>query len=149
MNLNKPIKDYLFVVVQLLFFGVYLLPLHISIINLPEWLRCSGLSVLGLGLIFGIAAIIQLKTKLSPFPSPVASGHLITTGIFKFSRHPIYTGLLLAGFGYAVYQMSIYKALVATALSILFYYKSRYEERLMSGKFPAYADYKKRTRRFI
>jgi protein-S-isoprenylcysteine O-methyltransferase Ste14 len=149
LNLKNPVKDYVFVTVQLLLFVAYVIPLKLSNIFLPEWLHYSGLVILGLSVIFGMVALLQLNTKLSPFPSPVSSGRLLTTGAFRLSRHPIYTALIFAGFGYAIFQTSLYKVVITLMLLILFYYKSVYEEKLLCHKFPEYHGYKKKTRRFI
>lgn len=149
MNHKTPFKDYAFVSVQVLLFIAYVLPLRLSDIQLPEWLCYSGLVLLGVSILFGIIALLQLNTKLSPFPSPVASGKLITKGAYRVSRHPIYCALIFSGLGYALYTSSLYKMLITATLFILFYYKSVYEERLLSERFPEYEDYKKRTRRFI
>jgi len=146
---SKSYKDYVFVGIQILLFAAYLLPITIISIKLPEWLRFSGLFVLGLGVILGIVALLQLNTKLSPFPTPVLKGKLITTGAYKIARHPIYTALIFSGLGYALFQASLFKGLIVLVLLILFYLKSEYEEKLLGRKFSEYADYKKKTRRFI
>ena len=135
--------------VQLILFVAYILPLQLFYVKLPEWLSYSGLVLLGISLIYGIVALLQLNTNLSPFPSPVSSGQLITTGAFGMSRHPIYTALIFSGMGYAIYSSSPYKILITLSLWLLFYFKSVYEEQLLSQKFPGYNAYKKRTRRFI
>lgn len=149
MNQKTPFKDYIFVSVQLLLFVVYFLPIQIYDIQLPGWLCYSGLVLLCISLILGGIALLQLNTKLSPFPTPVASGKLITRGAYRISRHPIYTALIFTGVGYAIYTASVYKMLVTCILWILFYYKSLYEENLMTEKFPEYDAYKKETRRFF
>lgn len=149
MNQKTPLKDYAFVTVQVLLFIAYFLPLRVFNIQLPEWLCHSGLVLLGVSILFGLIALLQLNTKLSPFPSPVASGKLLTCGAYRISRHPIYTALLFSGFGYAIYGPSLYKVVITLLLLILFYYKSVYEERLLRERFPEYEDYQKRTRRFI
>ncbi len=135
--------------VQLVIFVAYILPLQLFYIKIPEWLCYSGLVLFGISLIYGIVALLQLNTNLSPFPSPVISGRLLTTGAFRMSRHPIYTALIFSGLGYAIYSSSTYKILITLMLWVLFYYKSVYEEMLLSQKFPEYKAYKKRTRRFI
>lgn len=132
--------------VQLVIFVAYILPLQLFHITLPEWLCFSGLVLFVLSLVFGIVALLQLNTNLSPFPSPVITGKLITTGTYRISRHPIYTALIFSGFGYAIFTLSLYKILITLLLLILFYFKSVYEERLLNEKFPEYKAYKKRTR---
>lgn len=149
MNLPKSIKDYLYVGIQLMLFAGYFLPINIKTLNIPEWLRYSGLVLMGLGVILGAVALLQLNTKLSPFPTPVSNGKLITTGAFGISRHPIYTALIFLGLGYTLYSASLFKLLVILLLLTLFYFKSQYEESLLTQKFPEYSEYKKKTRRFI
>lgn len=149
MSLKKPFKDYVFVIVQLLLFVVYFIPVHISAMALPVWLTYVGLIILILAVVFGILAFVQLNTNLSPYPTPLASGQLVTTGVFRISRHPIYASIIFSGFGFAVYLESIFKLLITVLLVILFYFKSKYEETLLTRRYPEYPEYKKRTRRFI
>jgi protein-S-isoprenylcysteine O-methyltransferase Ste14 len=145
----KSKKDYIYVGIQLVLFVAYIIPLTIPYINLPEWLRYSGLIILVLGLVLGLVALLQINTKLSPFPTPVPNGKLITTGAYKLARHPIYTAIILAGFGYALYITSWYKIVITLVLLILFYYKSKYEEKLLIKNYSEYTTYKTKTRRFI
>lgn len=149
MNSPNILKDYLYVGIQLLLFVVYFIPINLYVINLPEWLRYSGLVLLGLGVILGAVALLQLNTNISPFPTPISNGTLITTGAYRMARHPIYTALIFSGLGYAVYQASLFKGLITLLLLTLFYFKSNYEEKLLAQNFPEYQDYKTKTRRFI
>jgi len=149
IDFEKTYKDYLFVGIQLLLFAAYFIPILMFSIKLDEWLRYSGLVFLILGIILGAVSLFQLNINLSPFPTPVSKGKLITNGAFAISRHPIYTGLIFSGLGYAFYRASLFKMLIVLLLLILFYFKSRYEESLLSNKFSEYRNYKERTRRFI
>jgi len=149
LSLPKSKKDYLFVTIQFALFVIYIIPISLTTINLPEWLRYAGLFIIGIGSILGVVALLQLNTKLSPFPTPVAQSKLITNGAFAIARHPIYTTVLTVTLGYAIFSVSVFKVLVGVALLILFYFKSKYEETLLLQKFPAYKDYKQQTRRFI
>lgn len=146
---NPSKKDYVFVGIQLLLFVIYVFPIKIRVINLVGWLRYSGLILAGLGLILGISALLQISTKLSPFPTPVVDSRLLTHGAYAIARHPIYTSILTITLGYAVYDESLFKFIIFMALWILFYFKSNYEEQLLLEKFPEYSIYKIKTRRFI
>lgn len=145
----KPKKDYSYVGIQLVLFVAYILPVRNTRLNIPEWVCYSGLISLALGLVLGLVALYQLNTKLSPFPTPVSNGKLITTGAYKIARHPIYTAIILSGLGFALYQASWYKMVITFVLLILFYFKSQYEEKLLAENYSEYSDYKKNTRRFI
>lgn len=144
-----PFKDYLLVGLQAVLFIAYIIPIQIYTLKLPEWLCYSGLVMVILGIILAIVALLQINTKLSPFPTPVTDSKLLTTGAFAIARHPIYTSILLVTLGYAFYQASIFKFLIALVLLLLFYFKSQYEEQLLEHIFPEYKSYKERTGRFL
>lgn len=118
-------------------------------IFVPEALFWFGVFIFILGAFIIVFAVLQLNINLSPFPSPLADSKLIETGVYKFIRHPIYAGLILAFFGYAIVDDSGYKLLISVGLLIWFYFKSRYEENLLIEKFPEYLEYKKRSGRFF
>ncbi len=118
--------------IQLLLFVSYVFPIKIRVVNLVGWLRYSGLVIAILGLILGGIALFQINTKISPFPTPIASSKLHTDGAFALARHPIYTSILAITLGYALYDV-----------------KSIYEEQLLLEKFPEYSIYKLKNRRFI
>ena len=82
-KLGKPtIKDYLYVSIQLVLFLVYVLPVQLWVLHFAEWLRYSGL-VLGIfGLVLGIMALLQINTKISPFPTPVSKSQLMPDILF-------------------------------------------------------------------
>jgi protein-S-isoprenylcysteine O-methyltransferase Ste14 len=76
----------------------------------------------------------------------VKEGHrLVRTGPYRWVRHPIYTGLLLAFLGVAV-EFGQWRALVALPLVVLaLVVKSRAEESRMSETFSEYEDYRRQT----
>ncbi|MBK5193648.1 MAG: isoprenylcysteine carboxylmethyltransferase family protein, partial [Flavobacteriaceae bacterium] len=74
---------------------------------------------------------------------------LIITGLYKWIRHPIYSGILLLAFSFALYQNSGFKILISFFMLILFYFKTGYEEKQLSLKFPEYKNYKMNTGRFL
>ena len=74
---------------------------------------------------------------------------LVTTGPYKYVRHPIYSGLLLGVLGTAI-ATNIYWLLVLVAVGIYFIYSARVEEGLMESAFPTtYPDYKASTKMLI
>jgi protein-S-isoprenylcysteine O-methyltransferase Ste14 len=145
---HKTSKDYLFVGIQFLLFLAYVWE--------PGWLTFSRSDTLGnLGLLLAVAATLagcsaltQFWKTFSPFPTPVAEGELITTMLFSVARHPIYTALVVAAFGYALYTGSGYRMMVGLALLVLFYFKSDYEEERLAAHYPGYAAYRKKVGRF-
>ena len=70
---------------------------------------------------------------------------LIRTGPYRYVRHPIYTGILLAFLGTAL-AIGEWRALIAVPLAVLsFVLKSRAEEGRMRETFPEYGEYERHT----
>ncbi len=76
-------------------------------------------------------------------------GGLVTTGPYRFVRHPIYAAILLFVWTGVSAHWSLRAAalgLLATAMTFL---RMIFEERLVRERYPEYADYARRTRRVI
>lgn len=109
------------------------------------------LAVLGVGIaVAGIASFRRAGTTANP-TRPEATSSLVATGIYRFTRNPMYLGSALVLFGWAVWLSN----LVAFAGPLLFVlYINRFqivpEERMLAAKFgTAFDDYRRRTRRWI
>jgi len=76
--------------------------------------------------------------------------HLIRTGPYKWVRHPIYSGLLLAMLGTAIY-FGLLRGLAGTIIGLAaFWMKSSLEEKFLTEKFgPEYIEYKKEVKALI
>jgi protein-S-isoprenylcysteine O-methyltransferase Ste14 len=70
---------------------------------------------------------------------------LVTSGPYHLIRHPIYSGLLLAGAGTAV-ALSWRWLIVVVVAGAYFVYSATVEERYLSEQFPtAYRQYQQST----
>ena len=112
-------------------------------------LRPLGLILLAAGVLLGIAAVVGLRRNLSPLPVPKPSSTLVTTGAYRLVRHPIYGGLTLTAFGWALAFGGWLTVAYAIALFLLLERKSAREERLLLERFADYHDYQRRTRKFV
>ena len=74
---------------------------------------------------------------------------MVQCGIYAKIRHPLYTAVILAGFGWALVWLSWPALLTAVALVPFFHAKSCREEGFLRQRFPGYREYEARTRRFI
>src|SRR5687767_2023206 len=59
------------------------------------------------GTVLSAAAMIRLGPGLTPLPRPTEKARLITSGVYKFVRHPVYTGLILILTGISLYSLNI------------------------------------------
>lgn len=113
-------------------------------------------SVIVGGIILLGAIVVLLKSKkdlgdnLTTSPTPVEDGHFVDQGIYGTVRHPMYLGVMLAMFGWAVLLGSLVSLAVAILIVPFLLAKIRREERLLLARYPAYARYRDRVRhRFI
>jgi protein-S-isoprenylcysteine O-methyltransferase Ste14 len=110
----------------------------------------AGVVVCACGVGFAIWARRTLGRNWSGVVTVKENHELITNGPYRFVRHPIYTGMLLAVLGTVIVVGEV-RALVALALFFLaFLGKMRQEERFMESEFPdAYPKYRRRVRALI
>ncbi len=97
-----------------------------------------------------IASFIKHKTTINPV-KPHAATALVTTGMFAFSRNPMYLGLLLFLFGFAL-QVNPVGGVLLLALFVLYInaFQVLPEERAMLDEFgDEYREYMRNVRRWI
>lgn len=108
----------------------------------------AGLLIL-VGITLGLAGGLRLGATLTPLPIPKDDGELITGGIYRFVRHPIYTGVLVATLGLVVWGASIAHVIGWVALWVVLMTKSTLEEKMLEERYPAYRDYVATTGRLL
>ncbi|HEX2755216.1 MAG TPA: isoprenylcysteine carboxylmethyltransferase family protein [Candidatus Limnocylindrales bacterium] len=130
-------------------FGVRDLEGHGLGAGMPFIVPAAGLALAAVGLLLAIRAIRDLGRSLSPFPRPPQGATLVDTGAYRFVRHPIYTGLVLAAAGWSLASGSLWAAASSLALLAVLDAKSRREEAWLTETFAGYPAYRARTKRLI
>lgn len=111
--------------------------------------RVVGCLLVAVGLVVVLVAAAHLGDALTAHPAPKSGAGLRTGGLYRFVRHPIYSGVLLLGWGLALAAERWLGLLLALLLSAVLWGKARYEERLLSLAHAGYAGYASRTPRFV
>jgi len=78
-------------------------------------------------------------------PMPKDDGRLVTRGVYRHLRHPMYTAIVLVVIGIGLRQPSLVVVAAGIALVILLLAKARFEERLLVARYPDYAEYRRHT----
>jgi protein-S-isoprenylcysteine O-methyltransferase Ste14 len=149
MATNIKTKDFLFVIIQFLLLTIFFIPIYNLSFQFIHFLKYPGAVISFVGFLIILMAILQLNKNLTPFPTPKTSGILIKTGLYKYMRHPIYTGIFLATLGLGLFNNNLQQISIAVILLILFYFKSSYEEKMLIDKYEEYKKYKENTNRFF
>ncbi|HEY5370103.1 MAG TPA: isoprenylcysteine carboxylmethyltransferase family protein [Hanamia sp.] len=142
-------KDISFVGFQLILFADYLFRISKIDFTVPRWLQFTGIFFSVAGIIISLTSVVTLNKNLSPFPTPKPGAELIQSGIYKYIRHPIYSGILFFTFGFSMYSENTLRLLIFFTLVILFRFKAAYEEKLLQDKYSNYGDYKKKIGMFL
>ena len=151
-KLELKIPPALLVLIVALF--MWLTAQYFSTLSIPTALRYYGFATL---LLIGIVIIVlgglrfkSVSTTVNPI-TPNASSSLVTSGIYKYSRNPMYIGFLLMLVGWSVFLASLF-ALALTAIYII--YMNRFqiqpEEQALESIFAdEYLNYKYKVRRWL
>ena len=109
------------------------------------------LAVVGLAVeLAGGASLIRAKTTVDP-THPGRVCRFVSTGVYRFTRNPIYLGDLVLLLAWAMYLWSP-TALVLTPLFVVYIdrFQIKPEERVLGDLFGSrYTEYKTRVRRWI
>jgi protein-S-isoprenylcysteine O-methyltransferase Ste14 len=79
---------------------------------------------------------------------PTAGG-LVTSGPYRFLRHPIYAAVLYFAWAGALGHAGWWPVLLATLVTLGLGYRMLAEERLVAARYPEYQAWAARTRRLI
>jgi protein-S-isoprenylcysteine O-methyltransferase Ste14 len=125
-------------------------PLNHRVIPHVEALAWTGVALCIAGLIFCIWARFTLGRNWSGVVTLKGGHELITSGPYALVRHPIYTGLLTMFVATVIVLGHVAGIIAMPFVFVSFWIKLRYEEKLMSEKFPnEYAAYQQRVKRLI
>jgi protein-S-isoprenylcysteine O-methyltransferase Ste14 len=112
-------------------------------------LQSCGIAVGLLACLIMAIAVINLGRNLTPLPCPKDDAVLIQAGLYRFVRHPIYFGVLLAAFAWTLIFPGVYILMYSLGLFLLFDIKARREEVWLVERFPEYQEYQLRVKKLI
>ena len=123
-------------------------------VEMPGLIRVTTAIALALaGVVIAISGVIAIRranTTLNPL-KPETTSTIVTSGVYRFTRNPMYVGLAFVLLAWAVFMSSAW-SLLGVVCFIL--YMNRFqimpEERVLSGMFAAsYTAYQAKVRRWL
>ena len=133
---------------------MWLLSLYLPVAQLvtSPWNKLG----IGLMLVAGFLDFTSLylffKKRTTPNPmKPQFTTGLVTNGLYKISRNPMYLGLLIILFGFAIYLGNLTAFLMLPAFYfVITEMQIKPEEQMLEEKFgEEYLDYKRKVRRWL
>lgn len=112
-------------------------------------LGAIGAALFACGLLLAVWARVHLGRNWGMPMTQRAEPELVTSGPYRFVRHPIYSGLLLGLVGTAL-ATDLLGLVLAVLLGVYFYYSASVEEKNLTATFPtAYPAYRTATKMLI
>ena len=113
-----------------------------KILQVSPFSYLVGFLIIIIAFIILLIAINDLGRNLSPFPRPIKNSNLVTNGIYRFTRHPMYYSLILISLGIFIIKLSIYYLFLLISLALIIKFKIALEEQYLKNKFMNYLLYK-------
>lgn len=131
--------------------------LALFLLNAEAWVRnplaarqLASWILLMASAILAVHGFTMLRRLGKPSASLETTTVLVTSGIYRYIRHPLYASLLYLGWGVFLRQPTFAAAALTAAASLFLFLTARVEELENLAKFGAdYNEYMKATRRFI
>jgi len=142
---QRTINSHLLVIIQLSAIALICYP--------PGWSNHGpkpALLIVVLGIALGLYVLWHNRPgNFSIYPEIKSDARLITSGPYRYIRHPMYLALLLIMTGIAIYNGHMLNFVALPVLIIVLILKIRREEQLLPTIFSDYAAYQARTWRLL
>jgi len=115
--------------------------------GISRWL---AFGVLAAGLAIATAGAVTLGPNLTPATEPLPNGQLVTRGIYRVVRHPIYLGVSTLLAGYGLLRGGWWGGGIVFGVALAYFEaKARVEEQWLMQRMTGYAEYRARVPRIL
>lgn len=108
----------------------------------------AGLFAAGI-VVFFLALFAMKQRTFTVMPEPKEGGELVTSGIYRLVRHPMYLAVLLCAIGASLAYQESWKWVVSGLLMLVLIIKMRREEKLLLKRYAGYAEYRAKVKTII
>jgi protein-S-isoprenylcysteine O-methyltransferase Ste14 len=134
--------------------GMWYVAAHTPVIALPEGVRIAAaalIATVGFSIMLaGVVSFRRAKTTVNPLKPQTATA-LVTGGVFRYTRNPMYLGMLVVLLAWAAF-LSAPASLLGGVVFWLYIgrFQIRPEEKALAALFgSAFTDYTARVRRWL
>jgi protein-S-isoprenylcysteine O-methyltransferase Ste14 len=135
--------------IQLLFIGAIVLVPRDAAFDGGVATDGAAWALIGLAGMLGVWGFRHLGDGLTPLPLPNGAVDLVTSGPYRWMRHPIYTAVMVGMGGIALRTRTPLVIAIAVGLAAFLWFKARWEEGHLRDGFPGYVEYAHRTAMFV
>ena len=103
-----------------------------------------------LSIMIVVSAVWEMReTKFYRVPDVGKQNSLVTGGIYRYIRHPMYSAQILLALSLVLNSFTFLRLFIFVILVTNFLFKIRYEENLLTKNFPQFSGYRRKTVRLI
>jgi len=131
--------------------GIFVSTLSFGRISVLPYQQILGLILIVIGLLIRWIAILKLKENFTVDVSVKKDQEIIKDGIYKFIRHPAYSGSLLSFFGLSLMFTNVFTIfIIIIPIAISFLHRIKIEEKVLTRVIGTeYIEYAKQTKKLI
>ncbi|HEY8100210.1 MAG TPA: isoprenylcysteine carboxylmethyltransferase family protein [Burkholderiaceae bacterium] len=134
----------LLVILQFLLIALVAFPFSAPVLTVLD------VSLFAAGMVTFFLAIHAMKQRtFTVMPEPKQQGELVTRGIYRVVRHPMYLAVLLCAIGASLAYSEMEKWMLSALLMLVLITKMRREEKLLLKHYPGYAAYRAKVKAII
>lgn len=139
------LKARLLVTAQFSLLGLLFIKPKAGVLVAPSWAPGLVFVIYVIATLILFMAWYALRASLQISPIPKEGAALVTSGIYRFVRHPMYIGVLLFGLGFVLTNINWISIALWAALLATLVYKARFEDSLLSIKHAEATAYQSQT----
>jgi protein-S-isoprenylcysteine O-methyltransferase Ste14 len=124
------------VTLQFGFLGILFLEPKASILSSASILSIVATFIYIIATVILFFAFLALRPSLRVSPIPKNGAPLITSGIYKYFRHPMYLAVLLFGAGLTLNNLNVISILIWFMLLVTLIIKANFEDSLLLERHP-------------
>lgn len=104
-----------------------------------------GAALCFVGLLLMLLAFLSLGRAVQISPAPKSDARLVTRGVYRFLRHPIYSAIVINTLGIFLCRPTIPIGIAAVTTVTFLIVKAQFEQRLLVARYPEYSTYIEQT----
>ena len=113
-------------IIQILIFMIRASKIGFNI-KIGSLIICTVLILIGT--LYSIISLLNLGNSLTPLPEPKQGAKLITSGLYRNCRHPLYRSLIFLSSGIFLYSLDLLNLILLISLCIILIGKAKLEEK--------------------
>jgi len=129
----------------LLLFGSWLLPDRLLLFERTTTTGAVASTLMVASVLLGVLALASLRGEFRLSPEPRNDGRLVTHGVYRHLRHPMYTAVVLLAVGLFLSKSTADMALAVATVVAFYLIKAKHEEKLLSVRYPEYERHRARS----